>query len=408
MPFEAAPVKAGSVLLYSHNTFHRGNHRRDHWSTWQDNPRFMWRFYLYRTKDPKPCVTVPDVDWDHLGADPLTGVDLNRVDDDLKSIWRYQYQHLFTGSAQDNARQTSGENEEEKAQRLFLHMQEKHDTAEPRRIGAAYQLTALADQDLALHYLEKALYIERENVRRAATYALAALGTAAIPVCLRAMQMPIKWVRRAALFVLGEVATLDAEIVNLLTNALHDDDSVAIRSVAAGSLGCMARRAAAHQQGLDVFPQLVQALLASLAKEENRPCMAGAQNRSIKMVRATDDCDICEGNGVDFGHDRFERVRSAVRENVLWSLVMVCSQSPTLLGDQLEPCIDVLKDIVADDKNPINVGFASDALNRLAHLHDHDHPRLLALANELQVLLDALPQQCSESLIRIPARQMVS
>ena len=49
---EAAPLRAGSVLIYSHNTFHRGNHRRDDWRTWRDNPRFMWRFWLYRTTDP--------------------------------------------------------------------------------------------------------------------------------------------------------------------------------------------------------------------------------------------------------------------------------------------------------------------------------------------------------------------
>ena len=49
--FEAAPLAAGSVVLYSHNTFHRGNHRRDDWRTWPDRPRFMWRFWLYRTTD---------------------------------------------------------------------------------------------------------------------------------------------------------------------------------------------------------------------------------------------------------------------------------------------------------------------------------------------------------------------
>ena len=27
--WEAAPLKAGSVIIYSHNLFHRGNHRRD-------------------------------------------------------------------------------------------------------------------------------------------------------------------------------------------------------------------------------------------------------------------------------------------------------------------------------------------------------------------------------------------
>ncbi len=49
---EATPLRAGSIVLYSHNTFHRGNHRRDDWRTWTDNPRFMWRFWLYRTAEP--------------------------------------------------------------------------------------------------------------------------------------------------------------------------------------------------------------------------------------------------------------------------------------------------------------------------------------------------------------------
>ena len=50
----AGPLKGGSVILYSHNLFHRGNHRRDHWSTWETKPRFMWRFWLYRTHEPLP------------------------------------------------------------------------------------------------------------------------------------------------------------------------------------------------------------------------------------------------------------------------------------------------------------------------------------------------------------------
>ena len=40
--FEVASLCTGSVVLYSHNTFHRGNHRRDDWRTWEDNPRFMY------------------------------------------------------------------------------------------------------------------------------------------------------------------------------------------------------------------------------------------------------------------------------------------------------------------------------------------------------------------------------
>ena len=71
--FEAAPLRAGSIVLYSHNTFHRGNHRRDDWRTWQDNPRFMWRFWIYRTTDPADGNGQPaEVQWNGLGVDPLT------------------------------------------------------------------------------------------------------------------------------------------------------------------------------------------------------------------------------------------------------------------------------------------------------------------------------------------------
>ncbi|HRW08631.1 MAG TPA: phytanoyl-CoA dioxygenase family protein, partial [Caldilineaceae bacterium] len=75
--FAAAPLRAGSVVLYSHNTFHRGNHRRDDWRTWQENPRFMWRFWIYRTTD----ADTPDDDsatkisWQNLGVDPMTNLD---------------------------------------------------------------------------------------------------------------------------------------------------------------------------------------------------------------------------------------------------------------------------------------------------------------------------------------------
>ena len=75
--FEVGPLRPGSVVLYSHNLFHRGNHRRDDWRTWQQQPRFMWRFWLYRTTEPadgeREC---EDVDWNGLGMDPLTQHDL--------------------------------------------------------------------------------------------------------------------------------------------------------------------------------------------------------------------------------------------------------------------------------------------------------------------------------------------
>ena len=39
--------------------------------------------------------------------------------------------------------------------------------------------------------------------------------------------------------------------------------------------------------------------------------------------------------GIDFGIERFEPVRSSVRENALWALVMLCSHGEEVLGDNL-------------------------------------------------------------------------
>ena len=96
--FEAAPLRAGSVVLYSHNTFHRGNHRRDDWRTWQDNPRFMWRFWIYRTTDPANSNGSPaEVRWNELGVDPLTHIDRSAANDDVTSVWRYHHHWIQTG-----------------------------------------------------------------------------------------------------------------------------------------------------------------------------------------------------------------------------------------------------------------------------------------------------------------------
>jgi hypothetical protein len=131
--------------------------------------------------------------------------------------------------------------------------------------------------------------------------------------------------------------------------------------------------------------------------------MDRAQQRSIKFVRPTDECDVCEGNGVDFGIERFEPVRSAVRENALWSIVILCSHGAAVTGAALEPTILALREIVRNDQNIICVGFAMDALNRLANLRpEQEEP--VALISDLQAniseILEESPIQCLEALVR--------
>jgi hypothetical protein len=188
-----------------------------------------------------------------------------------------------------------------------------------------------------------------------------------------------------------------------VVSRLHQDSSVYIRSVAAGTLGCLGRRAIATGIGIDLIPNCLAALLQSLAHEENRLAMSKAQGRSIKFVRPTDECDVCEGDGVDFGLARYAPVRSAVRENVLWSIVILCSHGTQVLGSALEPTVAALQAVIRTDKNVIAVGFAMDALARLVNLRSQEsesQPLLADLQTGLRDLLGESPLQCWESLVR--------
>ncbi len=406
--FEAAPLRAGSVVLYSHNTFHRGNHRRDDWRTWQENPRFMWRFWLYRTTEPDEPEddSVTKISWHNLGIDPMTQVDLATVGDDVTTVWRYHHHWLKTGQTPPPRPETAilaPAELEKAADRLFAQLHTNGDEAEPIRMGAAYQLAAIGDPQLATQLLGKALYTDRESVRRAATYGLIAVGEAATATFLAAANSPLKWVRKAGVYGLGDASPLTDAVLQTVVSRLHQDSSVYIRSVAAGTLGCLGRRAIATGIGIDLIPSCLAALLQSLAHEENRLAMSKAQGRSIKFVRPTDECDVCEGDGVDFGLARYAPVRSAVRENVLWSIVILCSHGTQVLGSALEPTVAALQAVIRTDKNVIAVGFAMDALARLVNLRSQEGeslPLIADLQTDLRDLLGESPLQCWESLVR--------
>gem|GEM_PF-5705862 len=76
------------------------------------------------------------------------------------------------------------------------------------------------------------------------------------------------------------------------------------------------------------------------------------------------------------------------------------------LGAALERAIDALKEVVRSDENVICVGFAMDALNRLASLHPEDaalSPVVCELRDHLPAILGLSPLQCSEALVRSQA-----
>jgi len=406
--FAAAPLQAGSVILYSHNTFHRGNHRRDDWRLWQEHPRFMWRFWLYRTTDVVPSIhAMPaEVSWHGLGVDPLTNIDLSRVSDDVTTVWRYHDHWIRTGQApppRSEVTDISDGKRLEEANLLLDQLHTKYDAAEPIRIGAAYKLASIGDNALAVKLLGQALYTDRESVRRAATYGLIAVGPDATDALIEAATCPVKWVRKAGVYALGDASPLNDEVLQAVVRCLEHDPSVYIRSVAAGTLGCLGRRAIATGVGRALIPACIDALIQSLADEENRLSMSKAQKRSIKFVRPTDDCDVCEGDGIDFGLARFEPVRSAVRENALWSMVILCSHGAEVLGSALEPALQTLQEVIREDKNVISVGFAMDALARLAQVRAESEallPIISELRSNLPAILNESPIQCWESLVR--------
>ena len=390
-PFEAAPLKAGSVVLHSHNLFHRGNHRRDDWRTWKERPRFMWRFWLHRTTDPD-AEAPGEVDWQPLGVDPMTGIDLSRAPDDATVVWRHHHHWMHTG--RPPPRSVSERCDE--ADELVARLHATGEAAEPKRIGAAYKLAGISDTKLATRLLGKALHSERETLRRAATYGLVAVGSDATGVFLEATRSAVKWVRKAAVYGLGDVAPLAREVLDAVAGRLATDPSVYVRSVAAGAIGCLGRRAVACGTGKELIPDCIAALLRSLAREENRLGMNIAQDRSIKFVRPTDECDVCEGIGINYSTDRFKRVRSAVRENALTSMVVLCSHGQDALADQLEPTLAALVNVVQTDENVFSVGSALDALNRLANLGSGHE----AIRQTLKGLLEDMPIHSWEPLVR--------
>lgn len=391
-PFEVGPLKAGSVVLYSHNLLHRGNHRRDAWESWRNNPRFMWRFWLYRTTESCVAEDHP-IDWNALGDDELTGVKRSQRDDGMEATWNYHWIWMHSGST----RRLGGSRKRSKStpvKELQRDLMSAGDENEPTRIGAAYRLAAHSNSTQVLDILEDALHNDRESVRRAATYGLAASGPVSTPVLLRAATSPVRWIRKSAAFCLGESGSLNTDVLTSLAMLLESDPSVYVRSVAASGLGCFIRRSVAQDATEELVETAANAILHSLEIEDNRLAMDRAQGRSIKLVRPTDECDVCEGIGIDYGLDRFEPVRSAVRENVLWSTVILSSQGPKPLGNAFRPLCDALEQIIRTDKNIFSVGFAMDALNRLMQ-HNENKP-CPANRNLNKVLLSVpiLPIEC--------------
>ncbi|NKC01174.1 MAG: hypothetical protein GKR90_22125 [Pseudomonadales bacterium] len=195
-----------------------------------------------------------------------------------------------------------------------------------------------------------------------------------------------KWVRKAAVFGLGTTGQTTEEVLVCLTDRLLGDGSTYVRSVAADAMGSFVRRTARPK----LIDGVVAALTASLGQEENRESMDRAQGRSIKFVRPTDDCDVCEGIGISLGHERYEPVRSIVRENALVSLVIAVTQQVELTESTATGLTERLLEVAAKDANMFAAGLAMDVLCRFLGVQDA----------RVQALLSDQPTLCLPSLSR--------
>lgn len=397
--YEVGPLKAGSVVLYSHNLLHRRNHRTDDWRTWNENPRFMWRFWLYRTTEPDLDAPACSAEFNVPYRDELTGQDLDGVGEDVHSLWRYQYNWSRTGMG-PSLHAKNGLDKEDLFS-LSERLQLKEDLNEPNRLGAAYRLAAHPRREDALALLDEALHSDRENVRRAALYGLIAAGEDATNALLGGLASPARWVRKASAFGLGSAGRGTEQVIHALGRCLLNDSSTYVRSVSADALGCLGRRVIVHDQNADGTVGLCASyLIQSLDREVNRLSMDREQNRSIKMVRPNDDCDVCEGIGFDYGQSRYEPVRSIVRENVLWALVILCSHGAEKLGDELPTVISAMRRVIEEDKNVFSVGLAMDCLQRLLNMARPSSNTVLAkLEDSIDAIFATTPIYSLEALI---------
>ena len=95
---------------------------------------------------------------------------------------------------------------------------------------------------------------------------------------------------------------------------------------------------------------------------------------------------------------RFHRVRSGVKEAAGWGAVTLCTHVVGLLSkDAIDEAVNALSNVIENDSNVIVVGFAMDALVRLA-ARDGSDSRARAMADRF--IVEAGGWMNKESLCR--------
>ena len=409
-------VPAGSIVLMPQNLFHRRTRRLDEEARRADHPRIMWRFWLYRTTEPVSQTESRSAELDWCGLqDTISRANLSLTTTDQKVVWdtviAWMRGEAPPSDAVYRVQNRSPQEEQDELRALSARLRSRGEGMEVVRVGAAYVLGLAGrarsqnTQEMVTSLLTTALQDDRECVRRAASYGLIVLG----PLCvdrLAKLVLPgtaAKWVRKNAMFCLGEVAPPTERVVHALRAILdtegREHNSVHLRATAAMALGNILRRALARDRlsatraHRGAIRAAIKALLTCVATEPNRVPNSTRQNRSVYQGYPDDISDICEGGSLvpppyyDAPREAgpFAAVRSAVKENALWSLVQVCTnvhldtadglaiflaadkQSDGGVSRLLPEMMSVLSRVATSDDCIHCSGFAMDALNRLAN-----------------------------------------
>ena len=110
-----------------------------------------------------------------------------------------------------------------------------------------------------------------ELVRRNASYALSAMGAAAVPALIEATTHPQWWVRETAVESLGDIGLAAEAAIPALIEVLHNDSSDRVRPAAAEALGTTS------QAGSQAVSALAQALEQDNAGVRNAASLALAR-----------------------------------------------------------------------------------------------------------------------------------
>lgn len=212
-------LPAGSVVLAHYDLIHRGSR-----TAGALDPRFMFKFYFARVRQPQPGQTPIEPVKTPTPGNIAPVVEANRR-------WLAGLQPEGIPAARSTANL-------DRANQALLSDREDLRVAEAYALGRA----AAGDDQRAIETLSAALHAADEATRRAASHGLRQAGESGVPVLLRGLDSSSVSVRRPAVAGLATAAAAASpEALSKLIHLVAADQDILVRSNAAYCLGQFAR-----------------------------------------------------------------------------------------------------------------------------------------------------------------------